>query len=399
MLEQKQKCLIVWSADWPWDVRINKQIKSLLASNFEVHILCRNSTYIEEEEVFENLRIHRIKNITKNIKLNNILTTPIYLNPLWAWHIFKIVRKVKPDLMIIRDIPLALSAIFFGKFFKSKIILDIAEHYPALMKVNKKYICNPIVKYLICNLKMYDYIEKKAVKKVDSILAVVKESKTRLIRDYNIDSKKIYIVSNTPEQIPTKIEKNRINDKLKIVYTGNVDGVFRGLHVLVEAAKILKNNKNIEFNIIGDGSYLEEIINIKKQNNLENVNILGRFSHVDLLKFLNTQDLGIIPHLSNDVINYTIPNKLFDYMSYSLPVIVSSARPLKRIIEEENCGYVFEAGNSKDLAETILQILKNKNNLEQKGKNGRQAIIKKYNWGNDEKIMISAIEYLIKNDC
>lgn len=392
----KKKCLIIWSADWPWDVRIGKQIKSLIAENFEVHILCKNSSYLKEEDFSEKLNIHRIKNITKNIKLNNILTTPIYLNPLWAWHIFKIVRKVKPDIMIIRDIPLALSAIFFGKIFKSKIILDIAEHYPALIKVNKKYIRNPIVKYLICNLKMYDYIEKNAVKKVDSILTVVEESKARLIRDYHIDFPKIYIVSNTPEQIPTKFEKNSINDKLKIVYTGNVDGVFRGLHVLVEAAEILKNNNNIEFNIIGDGSYLEEIINSKKQNKLENINILGRFSHSDLLNFLKNQDLGIIPHTNSDVISYTIPNKLFDYMSYSLPVIVSSAKPLKRIVEEENCGYVFDAGNPKDLARVILEILKNKTEIIEKGKNGYKAVLNKYNWKNDEKKMLSVVESLIK---
>ena len=69
------------------------------------------------------------------------------------------------------------------------------------------------------------------------------------------------------------------------------------------------------------------------------MNFLGRYSHNDLLEFLKSQDIGIVPHEKTDEIEYTIPNKLFDYMSYSLPVLVSSAKPIQRITNESNCEY------------------------------------------------------------
>ena len=61
-------------------------------------------------------------------------------------------------------------------------------------------------------------------------------------------------------------------------------------------------------------------------------------SHHELLKALEEQHIGIIPHDNSDYIKYTIPNKIFDYMAHSLPIIVPSVKPLKRVVEETSSG-------------------------------------------------------------
>ena len=78
-------------------------------------------------------------------------------------------------------------------------------------------------------------------------------------------------------------------------------------------------------------------------------------------------------------------------MAYSLPVIVSSAKPLKRIVEETNCGWFFESENAEDLADLLQQILENKNELKTKAVNGYNAVKNKYNWENDGKILSETI--------
>ena len=190
---------------------------------------------------------------------------------------------------------------------------------------------------------------------------------------------------------------NKIYDekKLKITYTGNVDGKFRGIHTIIEAANLLKDNTNVEFNIVGDGIYLEEYKNKASKLKLKNINFLGRLPHKQLIEFLKSQNLGIVPHIKSDVIEYTIPNKIFDYMAQSLPVIVSSAKPLKRIVEETDCGYIFEAENAKSLTNTIIYILNNKNELLIKGTNGYHSIKNKYNWEEDQKILFQIIQKIL----
>ena len=82
-------------------------------------------------------------------------------------------------------------------------------------------------------------------------------------------------------------------------------------------------------------------------------------------------------------------------MAQSLPVIVSSAKPLKRIVEETDCGYIFEAENAKSLTNTIIYILNNKNELLIKGTNGYHSIKNKYNWEEDQKILFQIIQKIL----
>ena len=394
-MRNNNKILIIWSSEWPWDVRIDKQIKTLINNNYDVSIIARNTTKRKSEEIVNNIHIFRVGNILPNNSLDNVISTPIYINPLWIIKILKTIIRTKPNIILIREIPLAPITIILAKMFNIKVVLDIAEHFPALMRVTKKYINNPLLKFLICSLGWYDYIEKFSVKNCDKILVVVKESKDRLIKQYKICEDKIEIVSNTPIEIPKSQIYYQYTENLKIVYTGNIDGKFRGIQTILEAAEILKEHQNIEFNIIGDGAAFSMIKQLKNNKNLHNINLLGRFEHFKLLEFLRTQSLGIVPHTKSDVIEYTIPNKLFDYMSYSLPLIVSSATPLKRIVEETNCGYIFEAENPKSLADLILSLFNKKQELFTKAQNGYNAIVQIYNWSKDEKKFCNILNQLL----
>lgn len=386
--------LYIWSADWPWDIRIDKEIQTLLDNSYEVSILARNTNNLPIEETDNNLKIYRIHNYIKNTKINNVITTPIYFNPIWVFEIFNIIKHLKPDIIIIRDIPLAPISIFIAKIFNIKIVLDMAENFPALIRINEKYISNPINKFLICNCNLYKWIEKYSVLHSDKIFTVIEESKERLLREYEICDSKISIISNTPVVIPKALNRNTDSKKLKIVYTGNIDGEFRGIQTLIKTAEILKNNSDIEISIVGSGSYLKKILSETDIKALDNLNMLGYMQHEELLEYLKTQDIGIVPHIKCDCINYTIPNKLFDYMAHSLPIIVSSAKPLKRIVEGNDCGYVFESGNPQSLADLLIYIKNNKQELENKGKNGYNAVKEKYNWEYDGKELLKVIKNL-----
>ena len=397
-LSANKRILIVWTGNWPWDIRIEKEAKTLQKAGLEVCICSRNTKNLPTFEVLDNISVYRFFNFFKGSSLiSDILSTPFYINPLWILHILKTILKTKPKIIIVRDIPLFLTCAFWAKIFKIKIILDVAEHWPAQIKVNKKYVNNWFTELLFCKLDWYKHIEKFSVKKADKIWVVVEEQKQRLMDDYGVEENKINVVSNTPcKNILSKHNTSTENNSLKIVYTGGVDGIFRGIQTIINTAKILKNlNKNdIIISIIGDGSYLEYYRKISEENNLINIKFLGRKPHTELLDYLNTQDIGIVPHIKCDIIDYTIPNKLFDYMAHSLPVIVSSAKPIKRIVEETDCGYVFESDNPQSLADLLIYISNNKQELEMKAKNGYKAVEEKYNWENDENNILMTLEEL-----
>jgi len=75
-------------------------------------------------------------------------------------------------------------------------------------------------------------------------------------------------------------------------------------------------------------------------------------------------------------------------MAFGLPVLASESVPIKRIIEEEKCGHVFRNADSEDFAGKLLQIYHS--DIEY-GKNGIEAVKKKYNWDIDSERLASVI--------
>jgi len=96
----------------------------------------------------------------------------------------------------------------------------------------------------------------------------------------------------------------------------------------------------------------------------------------------------IIPHVSNEHTETTIPHKLFQYMYMRKPVVVSDCRPLQRIVTETNSGAIFKSGDEFDLARVILQLFENDLLRKQMGENGNRAVIGKYNWENSSRSFI-----------
>ena len=78
--------------------------------------------------------------------------------------------------------------------------------------------------------------------------------------------------------------------------------------------------------------------------------------HQNLRKYFEESNVCVIPQPYNDYINTTIPHKLFEYMSQAKPVIVSDAKPLKRIVEETGAGLVFNSYDQVSFAEQVLKI-------------------------------------------
>jgi glycosyltransferase involved in cell wall biosynthesis len=75
------------------------------------------------------------------------------------------------------------------------------------------------------------------------------------------------------------------------------------------------------------------------------------------------------------------------------PVIVSSARPLKRIVEGSQAGLVFASGDTDAFARAVLQL--NDPALRQRlGENGKRAVVERYNWHYDSQRLVDLYRQL-----
>ncbi|MDI3542825.1 MAG: N-acetyl-gamma-glutamyl-phosphate reductase [Candidatus Atribacteria bacterium] len=80
--------------------------------------------------------------------------------------------------------------------------------------------------------------------------------------------------------------------------------------------------------------------------------------------------------LEKDIKTPVVPSKILSIMSAGKPVLATMNLDgdAPELIKKANCGYVFEAGDSKSLANGILRLYKNESLRKKLGENGRKYI-------------------------
>ena len=124
----------VYQDEYPWEVRVEKIVKSLAKYGFEVHIASRNRTgRPTEEQIEKNIFIHRLPNGFGSLS-RYFINFPAFFSPFWLAAIITIVRKYDIKLIIVRDLPLGPTAVLAGKLVKVPVMMDMAENYPAMIQ-------------------------------------------------------------------------------------------------------------------------------------------------------------------------------------------------------------------------------------------------------------------------
>lgn len=381
---ERKKIIYVWKSPYPWDVRVEKICDSL-SKDYEVLILARWGVEPKKVEQINNITVHRVGFNEKSIK-----STPISANPVWKKELTKVIKGFKPDLLIVREIMLGTLVGKLGKKYDIPVIMDMAENYPALMKMWHKY-NNSVLKRLIMHtLKIPNMVEKSAISRMSGIIVVCDEQINRLNKTYSYPSDKVVVVKNTPN-ISEEPKPEFQEGKIIFLHHGWLTEE-KKIDIFINSfIEIYGNNNNFELIIAGNGNCLPEY----KDSSLgiNNIKFIGEYKYSDLRSIISNCSIGILPYEENDFNNYTIHNKLFDYFALSKPVLVSNARPIARIVRETVSGFVVDCTNSLKLTENLSKL--DFSELEKLGDNAYNAYITRYNWGEDEKNLLKFVKEFI----
>ena len=392
----------VWDADYPWDVRVEKICDSL-GRKHEVHLVCRNSLRRPRYELVNRLHIHRLPYLPQQYgRLNRFIGFPAFFNPVWLYAIWKSVIQAKADVILVRDLPLTLTAIAVGRVAGIPVVLDMAENYPAMIRDLWTRQGFSVVDFLVRNPALVRLVERIALGLCDHIVVVVEESRDR-IAALGIPASNVSLVTNTPKpersletSVPTNKPARRDDASLVLVYVGQLEWP-RGIETAIRAMAVLRATiPGVKLLIVGSGRHERDFRILVDQMNLhEHVQFLGWLDHASAIRVVDESDIGVVPHHVTDHSNSTIPNKLFDYMSRGKPVIVSNAKPMERIVSEEQCGIVFSDQDSQDLARAVVTLQRDSIRIAM-GQRGRDAVARTYNWAVDEKRLLQALEETVR---
>ena len=400
---------MVLGQSFPPDIRVEKELSSLIAHNYSVSVLCTDSNALLTVDAFKNAAIYRYIPNHFLHKLHSKLQMLFnFIHPYFLAGLNRLYKEHPFDAIHVHDLPLANTAIYFKtrSHPSVKVVLDLHENYPEAIQVWSawnKGLKSTIKKYFFNNYKRWINYEKLMIQQSDHTIAVVKEMKDRMVDTHGVSDSDISVVSNTEpltfKSIPIAADiVQQYKDDFIISYIGGF-GPHRGIDTAILGMQHLKKYAHIKLLLVGKGSpEVEGMLRllINKHSLSDQVIMMGWQPFDKVASFIEASDICLIPHHDNPHTSNTIPHKLFQYMSKGKPTLVSTCAPLKRIIEETNSGMVFEAGNPTDFAERVRYMHDHPSLLSDAGKCGQDATASgAYSWENDAQELCKIYHNLI----
>jgi glycosyltransferase involved in cell wall biosynthesis len=386
------RVLYIWQSDYPWDVRTEKVCGALSEAGCQVHLAARNRRSEPVLQVRPEAVIHRLPSWPwVGQRLDAALQAPAFFSPRWLSLLSSLVRQERPDVIIVRDLPLCPAAIWTGRQYGVPLILDMAENYPGTFRAKRDVGRRKPWDFLVRNPEVFTLVEQFCIHHVDHVIVVVEESANRLAAR-GLPQGRVDIVSNTPPMaraLDTRpVPQRPPGAPLEIVYLG-IHTMERGLLELIDAVKILRDQKvPVHVTIVGSGRDTAMLQAHARQLGLIHEILFTGYlpTHADALAIMAAADVGVIPSRRTAQSDSTIPNKLFDYMAAGLAVLTSDTAPCTRIVQETGAGDVFRAGDATDLAGAIRRLT-DRATLRAAGEAGRRAVLTRYNWERDAAVL------------
>ena len=230
-------------------------------------------------------------------------------------------------------------------------------------------------------------IENFTYKHADKIIVISEDFKKNIMTK-GVPEEKIVVVYNWVDQnavVDIPREENKLFDKygldrskFYVTYNGNI-GLTQNMDMLLSVAEELRDEslelRDIEFVLVGNGAYMDEVKRIVAERGLKNVHLLPFQPYEDISHVFSLGDVSLVISKPGVGAN-SVPSKTWSIMSASRPVLANfDPNELKSIIEDNECGIFTEAGDKEAFKNAILKLYGDRELCKTYGKNGRKFVM------------------------
>ncbi|MGI6669068.1 MAG: glycosyltransferase [Acetivibrionales bacterium] len=365
----KRKVCHITSVHNRYDVRIfKKECTSLAKVGYDVTLLVNDN---QPDEIINDVRI-----ISSDFVPGNRLSRMIYSNK----YLYKKAIEIDAEIYHIHDpelLPVGNKLKRKGK----KVIFDSHENYGEQIK-GKTWIPK-ILRNSVSTV--FEKYEKYSVKKYNAVISVSPNIVERFVK---INPNSI-MITNYPIVRDEEIKpmQNPLN---AICFAGGISEQW--CH-----DKIIKAIDNVEVVYILAGSGTRKYIDyLRSLPGWNKVSYVGKIPFEEVKNIYSKAVAGIALNLSSQLKDEgTLGNtKIFEFMEASIAVICSNNKLWKEIVEDNKCGICINPNCVEEITSAIRYILDNPDAASAMGKNGRKAVVEKYNWKTQEKELLKLYETL-----
>jgi len=168
-----------------------------------------------------------------------------------------------------------------------------------------------------------------------------------------------------------------LSDHFLVVY-GGILGVAQGLEVVLHTAKLLENQLDMRFLIVGEGPRKDALLALLDEVGLTNLTMVPGQPLERMPDFFSAADVCLVPLRKLDVFKGVLPTKMFDAWACETPTLINVDGEARHILEEVGAGTYVEPEDPQALAQALLELRQEPDKLRQMGRAGRQAVQERY---------------------
>ena len=108
--------LYIYQGDWPRNAtRVGKQTRSLTLAGHRVCLLAANPSRSARRDHNGWMEIRRLP-APRAPLLRRLVNVAVFVTPVWLWCAWRAARAVAADCIVVRDLPLAPTALLFARW-------------------------------------------------------------------------------------------------------------------------------------------------------------------------------------------------------------------------------------------------------------------------------------------
>jgi len=312
--------------------------------------------HLYQKEIMDGITVHRTFLYPSHNQSGFLRIVNYFSFGISSFLIVPFIHKKYDIIYVYNLVTLGPTAFLLRLFSGAKVLYDVQDLWPESVHNSgllSSELLNKLLQYW-CNwvYKRADHIVVLSPGFMENIIIRgINEKNITVIYNWN-DS-----TQNSENLIGKNIvEQFNIPNKFNIVFAGTM-GIYQGMDTILDAAQILGHEyENIQFVLIGGGTEVERLKERALQMNLNNVKFLGRIPKDIINSVLKLADVFLVHLIRHPMFSITIPSKTQAYMSSGKPILMGVEGNAADLIQEANCGLIFEPENVKSLIDAISRL-------------------------------------------
>jgi len=377
------------------DRRIFELMKKL-SERYDIHFITLPPSYTlfirrvdsrnprENQAWFEGIKAHRVglPNPIWRLWTNSFLLAYVVTLTYLLVKTIKKMAELNPEIIVINNTSVYTGLLGFicGKILNKKLLVEYND-LQALYTI--QLVRKRVNGFLLPALgRILVSIEDIIVRHGWKVTAI-----TEFIKDYASVRNTRKDITVIPDGVdtdlfdPLKVDGSEIRSKHGIrneericIYAGRIDEC-AGAEIILETAKLLKDEGSVKFMIVGEGD--PEVAN--KFSKCENVILTGAISKESVPQYLAAADIVLVPFPDNVASHSISPLKLFEGLAMEKPVIASAVSGIREAIGQDFNGTLV-ASHPKYWASAVMEIAKRGVDPMWGIQKNRRIVCEKYDW-------------------